>query len=91
MGGSVAHGYRPRAMGEPFIESLTESSLYSIGASFCDLTPQLVEDLLAQSMAIERAGIAAWADAEGVSVQTAFQTLVTGLAVRYYGAVAGAG
>ena len=78
-------------MADLFLESLTESSLYSIGASFCDRTPDLVDDLLAQSVAIERAGIAAWAGAEGVSPQAAFQTLVTGLAVRYYCAVAGQG
>jgi hypothetical protein len=32
-----------------------------------------------------------WADDEGVTVEVAFQTLVTGLAVRYIKAVAGAG
>lgn len=90
-GGRLSHGYRPRAMADLFLESLTESSLYSIGASFCDRTPDLVDDLLDQSRAIERAGIAAWAQAEGVSAQVAFQTLVTGLAVRYYCAVAGQG
>ena len=74
---------------DAFLESLTESSLYSIGASFCDRSPELVDDLLEQGAAIEAAGIAAWADAEGVSAETAFQTLVTGLAVRYYTAVAG--
>jgi hypothetical protein len=78
-------------MPDLFLESLTESSLYSIGASFCDRTPDLVDDLLAQGEAIERAGLAAWAGAEGVSVQSAFQTLVTALAVRYYCAVAGQG
>ena len=75
---------------EDFIETLTESSLYSIGASFCDRSPELVDDLLEQGAAIERAGIGAWADAEGVSVETAFRTLVTGLGVRYYTAVAAA-
>lgn len=78
-------------MADLFLESLTESSLYSIGASFCDRTPDLVDDLLAQGLEIERSGIAAWAQAEGVSAQAAFQTLVTGLAVRYYCAVAGQG
>ena len=78
------------AVDDAFLESLTESSLYSIGASFCDRTPELVDDLLEQGGAIERAGLQAWAAAEGVSVESAFQTLVTGLAVRYYTAVAGA-
>lgn len=76
---------------DPFLESLTESSLYSIGASFCDRSPELVDDLLGQGAAIERAGLDAWARREGVSMETAFQTLVTGLAVRYYTAVAGGG
>lgn len=74
---------------DDFLASLTESSLYSIGASFCDRHPEFVDDVLEQSLQIERAGLAAWAAAEGVSAETAFQTLVTGLAVRYYSAVAG--
>jgi hypothetical protein len=78
------------AVDDAFLESLTETSLYSIGASFCDRTPELVDDLLEQGGAIERSGLQAWATAEGVSVESAFQTLVTGLAVRYYTAVAGA-
>jgi hypothetical protein len=76
---------------DAFLESLTESSLYSVGASFCDRTPELVEDLLAQGEAIERAGLAAWAADEGVGAEAAFRTLVTALGVRYYTAVAGGG
>ena len=75
---------------DAFLESLTESSLYSIGASFCDRSPELVDDLLEQGSAIEQSGIGPWATAQGVSAESAFQTLVTGLAVRYYTAVAGA-
>lgn len=75
--------------GEDFASSLTDSSLYSIGAYFCDQHPDLVEDVLAQSVAIERQGLRAWAAAEGSTVESAFQTLVTGLAVRYFTAVAG--
>ena len=74
---------------DDFLASLTESSLYSIGASFCDRHPEFVDDVLEQSLEIERDGLAAWAAAEGVGAETAFQTLVTGLAVRYYSAVAG--
>jgi len=74
-----------------FVEALTDSALYSIGAHFTDRTPELVDDVLAQSEAIEEAGLAAWADAEGVTLEVAFQTLVTGLAVRYFKAVAGSG
>jgi hypothetical protein len=76
---------------DDFLASLTESSLYSIGASFCDRHPEFVDDVLAQSEAIERDGLGAWADGEDVSIESAFQTLVTGLAVRYYTAVAGQG
>jgi hypothetical protein len=74
-----------------FLEALTDSALYSIGAHFTDRHPGLVDDVLAQSEAIEEAGRAEWADDEGVTVEVAFQTLVTGLAVRYFKAVAGAG
>lgn len=74
---------------EDFASSLTDSSLYSIGAYFCDRHPDLVEDVLAQSVAIEHQGLRAWAAAEDETVESAFQTLVTGLAVRYFTAVAG--
>jgi hypothetical protein len=72
-----------------FIEALTDSSLYSIGAYFCDRHPDLVDDVIAESEDIERFGLAQWAATEGTPVESAFQTLVTGLAVRYYKAVAG--
>ena len=74
-----------------FIEALTDSSLYSIGAYFCDRNPELVDDVLGQSEDIERVGLARWAQAENEDLESAVQTLVTGLAVRYYKAVAGAG
>jgi hypothetical protein len=74
-----------------FLEALTDSALYSIGAHFTDRTPELVDDVLAQSEAIEEAGLATWAEREDVAVEVAFQTLVTGLAVRYFKAVAGSG
>ena len=73
------------------LEALTDSALYSIGAHFTDGHPDLVEAVLAKSEAIEESGLAAWAQREGVTVEVAFQTLVTGLAVRYFKAVAGAG
>jgi hypothetical protein len=76
---------------DSFLESLTDTSLYSIGAYFCDRHPELVDDVLAESEAIERAGLERWSDAEGVELERAFQTLMTGLAVRYYTAVAGQG
>ena len=72
-----------------FLEALTDSTLYSIGAHFTDRNPNLVDDVLAQSVEIEEAGLGPWAEREGVTVEIAFQTLVTGLAVRYFKAVAG--
>lgn len=74
-----------------FLASLTDSSLYSIGAYFCDRHPDLVDDVLAQSLAIEQQGLESWAQAEEITVDEAFQTLMTGLAVRYFTAVAGTG
>ena len=77
----------PDAEGD-FLASLTDSSLYSIGAFFADEHPDLMDDVVAQSVDIEEQGLDRWAAAEGISLQSAFQTLVTGLAVRYYRAVA---
>jgi len=74
-----------------FLESLTDTSLYSIGAFFCDRHPDLVDDVIAESEEIERAGLERWAAREDVPVERAFQTLITGLAVRYFTAVAGEG
>ena len=74
-----------------FLESLTDTSLYSIGAFFCDRHPELVDDVIADSEAIESTGLERWAQSEDVPVERAFQTLMTGLAVRYYTAVAGEG
>ena len=72
-----------------FLEALTDSSLYSIGAYFSDRHPDLVDDVLAESEEIERVGLARWAEREGTEVDAAFQTLITGLAVRYFKALAG--
>jgi hypothetical protein len=72
-----------------FLQSLTDTRLYSIGAYFCDRHPDLVDDLIAQSDAIEQTGLERYAQAEGIELDACFQTLVTGLAVRYFKAVAG--
>ena len=66
-----------------------DTNLYSMGAYFCDRHPGLVEDVIAQSETIEADGLQAYADAEGLEVEGVFQTLLTGLAVRYYKAVTG--
>ena len=75
---------------DAFLEGLTDTSLYSIGAYFCDQHPDLVDDVLAQSAAIEEHGLQRWAEQDGTRVEQAFQTLMTGLAIRYFKAVAGA-
>ena len=72
-----------------FLESLTDTDLYSMGAFFCDEHPGLVDEVVDRSAAIERQGLETYASANGVSVEESFGTLLTGLAVRYYKAVAG--
>lgn len=74
---------------DSFIESLMDTDLYSMGAFFCDQHPELVDEVVRQSDEIESRGLEAFAGAEGVSVEESFHTLLTGLAVRYYKAVAG--
>jgi hypothetical protein len=72
-----------------FLESLMDTNLYSMGAFFCDRHPELVDDVIAQSEAIEAGGLEGYAEAEGLELEAVFQTLLTGLAVRYFKAVAG--
>jgi hypothetical protein len=72
-----------------FIESLQETDLYSMGAFFCDQHPELVDEVVARAEAIEEAGLERWSEQSEASVEEAFRTLLTGLAVRYYKAVAG--
>jgi hypothetical protein len=73
----------------PFLRSLMDTELYSIGAFFCDEHPELVDEVVRVSDEIERAGLLAYAEADGRPIEEAFETLLTGLAVRYYKAVAG--
>jgi hypothetical protein len=72
-----------------FLESLMDTSLYSMGAYFSDEHPDLVDAVIAESEAIEQAGLRAYADENEMTVEACFETLLTGLAVRYYNAVAG--
>ena len=74
---------------EELIDSISDSQLYSIGAFFCDEHPELVEDVLDQSVEIERDGLARWAQKQKVDESVALQTLITGLSVRFYTALAG--
>ena len=78
---------RTRA-GDEFLESLMDTSLYSMGAYFADQHPELVDDVIAQAEAIEETGLRGYAADHEMSVETCFETLLTGLAVRYYKAVA---
>jgi hypothetical protein len=74
---------------EDLLGSLTDTGLYSIGAFFADRHPELCDDVIAEAQAIEDQGLAAWAAGQGSALDAALQTLITGLAVRYYKAVAG--
>jgi hypothetical protein len=72
-----------------FIDSLMDTELYSIGAYFSDEHPELVDEVVTRSEEIERAGLQAYAEASGAPLEETFETLLTGIAVRYYKAVAG--
>lgn len=74
---------------EDLLGSLTDTGLYSIGAFFADRHPELCDDVIAEAQAIEDEGLSAWASTQGSTLDAALQTLITGLAVRYYKAVAG--
>lgn len=78
-------------MTEPsdFLASLMDSELYSIGAFFCDEHPGLVDEVERVSAEIEARGLVDYAEASGRPIEEAFETLLTGLAVRYFKAVAG--
>jgi hypothetical protein len=74
---------------DQFIDSLMDTELYSIGAFFCDEHPDLVDEVVERSVEIERRGLEAYARAGDSGLEETFETLLTGLAVRYYKAVAG--
>lgn len=73
---------------EPFLESLMDTSLYSMGAYFSDRHPELVDEVIAESDAIAAAGLLSYAEEHDMTLESCFETLLTGLAVRYYNAVA---
>ena len=85
--GGAAKRQRTAAEGE-FLESLMDTSLYSMGAFFSDEHPDLVDEVIAQSEAIEKSGLTAYARDHDLTLEACFETLLTGLAVRYYNAVA---
>jgi hypothetical protein len=78
----------PSAGDDSFLEGLMDTSLYSMGAYFSDQHPDLVDEVIAESEAIESAGLRAYADQHDMPIEACFETLLTGLAVRYYNAVA---
>jgi hypothetical protein len=88
MADGSTHSDRPGAGDDAFLESLMDTGLYSMGAFFCDEHPDLVDDVVAQSEAIERIGIRAYAAEHDLTQEACFEALLTGLAVRYYNAVA---
>jgi hypothetical protein len=74
---------------DAFIDELMDTSLYSMGAYFSDEHPELVDEVIAQSVAIEETGLRRYCDQQEIPLEECFNTLLTGLAVRYYKAVAG--
>jgi hypothetical protein len=73
---------------DSFLDELMDTSLYSMGAYFTDQHPELVDEVIAQSEAIEDIGLRGYADQNDLPLDECFNTLLTGLAVRYYKAVA---
>ena len=73
---------------DEFLESLMDTSLYSMGAYFSDRHPDLVDEVIRQAVEIEERGLRGYAADNEISVEECFETLLTGLAVRYYKAVA---
>ena len=65
-----------------------DTNLYSVGAFVSDQHPDLIDDVIEQSVAIEEQGLSRYAEANGLSIEECFETLMTGLAVRYYKAIA---
>ena len=65
-----------------------DTNLYSMGAYFTDRNPDLVDDVIDQSLAIEEQGLRGFAGDHDLTLEECFETLLTGLALRYYKAVA---
>jgi hypothetical protein len=80
---------QPSSPDSEFLASLMDTELYSIGAYFCDEHPDLVDELVARSGEIEGRGLEAFSAETGTAIEETFETLLTGIAVRYYKAVAG--
>lgn len=74
---------------EAFVSGLMDTDLYSLGALFSDEHPDLVEGVLERSQQIEALGLVEYARRERLPAAECFDTLLTGLALRYYRAVSG--
>ena len=48
-----------------------------------------IDELIERSLIIEEKGLVGFSDEEGIEIEEAFKTLLTGLAVRYYKSVTG--
>ena len=83
----MARGSESEKAGD-FLESLMDTSLYSMGAYFSDQHPELVDDVIEQAEVIEAHGLRSYAEDNAITIEACFETLLTGLAVRYYKAVA---
>ncbi len=88
MSEAMARSKTSGVLADEFLESLMDTNLYSMGAYFSDQHPDLVDEVIDQSVAIEEHGLRGYADDQGLTLEECFQTLLTGLAVRYYKAVA---
>jgi hypothetical protein len=84
----MAERGNPSVETDSFVESLMDTNLYSMGAFFSDQHPDLVDEVIEQSVAIEELGLRGYADEHDLPLEECFQTLLTGLAIRYYKAVA---
>jgi hypothetical protein len=75
--------------GDSDLGAFTDTALYALGAYFADRHPELMDDVVRQAQHIEDTGVERYASKQDVTLESALQTLITGLAVRYYRAVAG--
>jgi hypothetical protein len=67
--------------------SLVTRTLFEIGESLSNEHPELVDQALTQSHAIERNGIRSHIQEHGISLETGVEWLIDGLALRFFSAV----
>ena len=64
-----------------FAESMMDTSLYGVGAYFCDQHPELVDDVLNESDSIESIGLQAYAAANGLEGEALLRIESSGISV----------